>query len=244
MGMEEYGNAMVKVVSEQFRSVMDDERKAFRNNIKRLMYNDKSLPEITIPLSEENAFLEKMFKGFNEIYHSYHCMKNVETYISRNPYSVRGIPRSEFLKYHHENYLNEFYTLKKRMVKYVDAIKKNYKCSRQRLSVEASLSKTSKAIEERFKEILSIRHDNVHTEKRTDFGMTQLEMFELLADNPDSEIDKWMRDSIYRATRKEKLEWIRKQNIQVKKGLDAYFDVLRQYVFSKSGQILYPEKAP
>lgn len=244
MGMEEYKNAMVKVGSERFRSVMDDERKAFRNNIRGFMYNDKSLPQITIPLSEENAFLKKMFNGFYEIYNSHRCMKNVETYISINPYSARGIPRSEFLKYHYENYLNELYILKERMIKYIDDIKKNYKCSRQRLSVEASLSKISKTIEETFKKILSIRHDNVHTEKQTDFGMTRLEMFELLANNPDSETDKWMRDSIYRATRKERLKWIRKQNIQVKKGLDDYFDVLHQYVFSKSGQILYPEKAP
>ena len=106
---------------------------------------DKDGPRtVSTPPQPKDLFVGyKLFKGFSEIHTAVECLKNIEIYIRRFPFKNTRVSKLDYLKYNIENYLNEIYVLKERMISYSKTVARAYKNSENSQVVESNLREAS-----------------------------------------------------------------------------------------------------
>ena len=67
-----------------------------------------------------------LYTPLSEIMKSFHSLENIKIYIGSFPYKNNKIKKDDYLRYHLENYLNELYILKNRLIAYIDTLIKAY----------------------------------------------------------------------------------------------------------------------
>ena len=76
-------------------------------------------------LSPNEYFIaNKLFRPLKEIADTIEAIENIPIFAMTFPYKRQGISRAIYLKYHVENYLNELYLLKNRLISYLNLIDK------------------------------------------------------------------------------------------------------------------------
>ena len=77
--------------------------------------------------SKKDIFIaNKIFRPMSEILKAMESIKNIATYIRSFPHKKHGISPLSYLQYHVENYLNEIYILKNRLISYLNILEKSY----------------------------------------------------------------------------------------------------------------------
>ena len=139
------------------------------------------------PEPKELFVANKLFRGFAEIYTSVRCLENIEIYIRRFPFSKTRVTKLDYLKYNIENYLNEIYVLKERMISYSKTISRAYKKSSNAAAIAEHLKNASKLASDSLKNIVEIRGAHVHSIRYSDKDIDRLSNLELMlnSDNQD-----------------------------------------------------------
>ena len=193
-------------------------------------------------ITPSDVFFSKLFAGFTEIHNSYYSLLDIEVYLRRFPYHNTGVSRTRYLAYHMENYLNEVYILKERLISYCTIVGRLYR-NDQTLKdlLKTAMKDLSGIVQKSLKGITDVRRTHVHGTRFTDENLDRLSTYEMISHGPNKIPPlKILYNSTYRNTRKEYSVTIKRNNEQIRKILDTYFEVLYAVVSDKKMGIRYP----
>ena len=192
----------------------------------------------------ETKLLAEVSVGAFEIFTAYESLLDSEVYIRRFPYGGTRISRSRHLKSVIENYLNNTYILKERMVKYLRILTKKY--GKRAGSKGRSTARITVAIK-KFTEgyldpIKAVRNLHVHQEEFYDLDLERLSILETyIHSNPTApriEYFKSYYDHQFEMVRKDRVKLIQTLNANLNKLLDIYFDHIYSVVFDENDEFI------
>ncbi len=112
-GIEKYSEIFI----DQIRKLIKEPRNALelQEIIKNNLFGLNGPKQTNRAQTPSEIFFYKLYNGFSEIYDSYGCLLDIETYTGRFPYGRTRISKIRYLAYHMENHLHEIYILKERL---------------------------------------------------------------------------------------------------------------------------------
>ena len=142
-----------------------------------------------------------------------------------------------------ENYLNEVYILQQRLKCYFTIVGRLYRNDRRHQGIRKSIETLISLVENTLKGIINTRGTHVHRMRFTDEGLDRLNLQEFLSKHGGDELKviKNLFKFDYGSIRKRYKQIINKNNEQIKKMLDACFDILYEIVADEKRQIKYPK---
>lgn len=149
---------------------------AFDTILSKTPYTNEFKP----PIPKTYFLANKLFRPLSEIMNSFECLENILVYVRSFPYKRQGISRVSYLKYHVENYLNELYILKNRLVAYCMILERAYRKSDNAESIAITLTSISQKVHGVFEGYISIRGVHVHEHRFSDHDFDRLASLELL----------------------------------------------------------------
>lgn len=199
--------------------------------------------QLTRKHTPSDIFFSKLFNGFREISDSYYCLLEIEIYIGRFPYKNTKISKTRHLAYHMENYLNEIYILKERLNTYFTTIDRLYRKDVRHQYILNGTKFLFPFVNKALKGIIDTRGTHVHKTRFSDVNLKRLssqEFFKAHGDEKFNIIRKFFKID-YGFTRRKYKKNIKSKNKQIKKMLDACFEMLSVIVANNEGQIRYPK---
>ncbi len=202
---------------------------------------EKPQDSITTNLSRDQKLFAEIFGGSVEIWESQEALQDIETYLSRNPYSRLGVDKHRYLRYHVTNYLNEVYILQERLRTFTTTLLRKY-----RKNAPADLAAISAACEQavaRLSTFVAARGVHVHERRFTNPQLHKLAGLEILRkETHDNE--RFMFGRIAdRAFREQRTHWkklIGQHNLLTDQVLDAFFEALHPVLFRDDGELRRP----
>lgn len=202
----------------------------------------RSVPHNSSPT--EYFIANKIFRPISEIFNTVESIENIAIYIRTFPYKRQGISKVSYLKYHVENYLNELYLLKNRLIAHLNLIEKSYKKSATSLHVSQKIKPLYDVISKVLEGYVELRGIHVHQYRYSDYDFDRLSFLELLSrgktEDNFKQIIKNLLNDAYSETRK---KWIAKINSDVDgiHGLlEFYFEQLISALIA-DGKLIFPD---
>lgn len=234
------------IVMKEMSSAIDWEQAVNDQELKDAVWNsifDLNGPhKVQKQPSDKSIFIaNKLFRGISEIYTTFNNLKNIEIYARRFPYRGCGISRLDYLKYHIENYLNEIYILKVRLIAYSKTISRAYRKSENAEAIQEDLGQVSKDISKALNKIVEIRGDHVHSLRYSDSKIDRLSTLELLSKSDDEPavLFRELFLTTYKQTRKEWTKAMKANREEIEKLLDDYCAVFIKAITDEE-KIIYP----
>lgn len=229
--LENYKNTIDKLLKKTIPSEMEEV-------VTNTLLNKPGMRHTKAKISSQDEFIERVWQGFNEIYHSYNALSDIEVYVRRSPYSSLQIPKTRYLHYHVSNYLNEVYILQTRLNAYVKIITRAY--GRGRKINETEVVHSLLEIIKPLNGIINTRGSHVHEKRYSDADFDQLERFELLLQSEEFGFIDVLYSHVLKETKKKWKKTIRENQNAIHFLLDQYFSVLYSFVFDSEGIIVIP----
>ncbi|HUX79171.1 MAG TPA: hypothetical protein VMW10_05440 [Alphaproteobacteria bacterium] len=230
------------------QGIMEPMLKKDNEESQRVMMNSilgldgpKSMERNISPL--EYFISNKLFRPMSEILSTLEAIENIAIYARSFPYKRQGVSRATYLKYHVENYLNELYLLKNRLIAYLKIIEKSYKKSDISEDVATTISPLYKVVSEALKGYIEVRGAHVHKHRYSDDEFDRLSTLELLSRGKDKfgVIMSNLYNTAYGEIRKKWVDKIKADITEVDYLLEFYFEHLLRAI-SKDGKLLFPNK--
>jgi len=214
-----------------------------RQAVMNTLLDEDGSRTVSTPPQPKDLFVGyKLFKGFHEIHTALECLKNIEIYIRRFPFKNTRVTKLDYLKYNIENYLNEIYVLKERMISYSKTVVRAYQKSENSQNVESLLKEASLAVSESLKSIVETRGSHVHSSRYTDKDIDRLSSIDLMCKSNDPsfrEVFEELHDTVYYEIRKKWVSTIKKGNSDIEVVVDRYCLKFLNAI-SDNGEIIYP----
>jgi hypothetical protein len=191
---------------------------------------------------KEYFIANKLFRPLIEIINTVDAIENIAIYMRSFPYKRQGISQAIYLKYHVENYLNELYLLKNRLVSYLKLIDKSYKKSKCSEQVAKIIFPLYTLVSEILEGYIKVRGVHVHQYRYSDDDFNRLSTLELLS-RGEGDFGKIMQniyDVAYKETRKIWVEKIRTDIIGIHNLLERYFKGLLT-ALSNNRELIFPD---
>lgn len=197
--------------------------------------------------TKEQQLLGQLLHGWSEIHSSLKNLYFITVYLEQYPnykkYKLAGITPAVYFRYHYENYLNELYILKTRLIAYLNLIKKR----NENLRLKKDIQKVLTVVEESLLGPVKVRARHVHERRYTDRYIETLEIQELML---RSKSNKFFKDQIKIINKSSMIElkynWvnsIKKNQAALFDLVKWYFDEVHQFVFNKKNELLISPKA-
>jgi len=219
----------------------DDVGKAMRNTL-----FDTGSPTIIEKKAKRNElYFGKIFKGFLEIDSSIRTLKDIEIYIASFPYHNKTITKPRHLRYHLENYFNEIYLLKERLIAYLTTVGKSFKKDDRHQIILSKTKPIFNIVRESLKSIVDTRGSHVHVVRFNDNDLDRLEMMELLVASGSADISNALVNYYKFTYTKIRRKWkntITNNNKALRQLLNIYAKALIEVIFDdKTGKLFYPK---
>ncbi len=185
------------------------------------------------PFEPIEEFLMDIAFNYFEISDSLSRLEMIVLLIKQYPalpsWKKEGITQTRYLRYHYENFLNEIYLFKERVLLLLRDIKK--KCKKNNLKKEAE---TIKKLEEIFIKSLDnackVRGRHVHVRRYKSDKIEQLENLELFSENGYLDL---LRKLEYRPLRRELSKEITKMRKDLETVMNKILDKITNITFKK-----------
>lgn len=238
-GFEGFSKAMGQIASETIKIIVKENKDEMSTAITNLFYNLDGPTVIDRKKSVEEIHFGKIFYGFIEINNCFDNMNDILLYIRRYPYG-NNASRVRYLRYNVENFFNEVYILKERLISYATKIERAFKSTEYEKVVHEVIQPLYKVISDTLKPIIDIRGHHVHVARYSDRGFDKLSSLELVIKTGDLPqfVDHFMRE--YKTERKRWIATLAKVTETVKYLLDVYFERLYIIVFNENEEMRYP----
>ena len=239
-------SAYFELVMKEIRAFMprDDEEdwREFGEAIMNQVFRSGPTVISKKPAKKEEFVANKIFRPMSEILSSLWAIENISIYVRSFPYKKQGISPLSYLQYHIENYLNEIYILKTRLISYLNILEKAYSKFKQERVTSKTLKPLYSAVTTAFKPYAEVRGSHVHVSRFMDEDTDRLSTLNLLSISGDNfgHLMKNMFVSCYRAARKKWAEKIEKDSVAIHKLLDFYFGELTKMLFQDE-HLIIPE---
>ncbi len=184
----------------------------------------------------------KIFRPLSEILTNIEALENISVYAASFPYRRQGISRLDYLKYHIENYLNELYILKNRLISYLTIIERAYKKCDRASEISKELKPVYQIVSGTLDGYINIRGSHVHDKRYSDTDFDRLTNLSLLSMSQDKEFSNIFQGMFVEEYRKTRKKWVGK----MKRDLEA-IEQLLEIFFSPivnslviNGKLIYP----
>ena len=188
----------------------------------------------------------KLFRPLSEIMNNFEALENIAIYSGSFPYKKHGVSRISYLRYHIENYLNELYILKNRLIAYLKIIERSYrKCDRFG-EIHKIMEPVYNIVSRSLEGYVNIRGAHVHANRYTDSEidrLAELELFSRLSD--DKEMSQLLHSVFIQQYRVIRKKWVGKMQDDIealRKLIDIYFENLCKAIVSEN-RIQYPSSS-
>ncbi len=189
-------------------------------------------------------YWDKMLGGFDEIEASFQALKDIAVYVGSFPHRNSQVTELRCLKYHVQNYLQEAYILKERLLACLTTIERALRNDKRSSQTRSKSEQLREVIKLTFKPIVDIRSHHVHQRRFEPAGMDILDEFDLLRTNPRMNKIKHVSDDFDRAcrlARSQCRQTMVAQNRKIVAVLDAYADTMIRILFDPNTQrLVYP----
>jgi len=188
-------------------------------------------------------FFSLLYNGFREISDSYYSLLDIETYIGRFPYSKTKISKVRHMSYHIECYLNEVYILKERLKAYITKVGRLYRNDPKHSDVLKKTRVLFPLINGAFDNIVKARGFHVHKSRFKDDDLDRISSLEFFAQHGGEEL-RLLRNLFkldYRIIKKKYKKTLVNNNKEIRKLLDACFDILYEVVTLQDGKLHCPK---
>lgn len=241
--MERFSGIVLKATSVFTQPLLDKPSKEFGEAILNKILDHEGPKSIQRNPSREEFFVvNKLLIPLIEIRDSFKAIENIPIYARSFPYKRQGIAQSDYLRYHIENYLNEFYLLKNRLLAYQITIERSYKRSANFDHVSKNIPTMKKVIRETFILHSETRHNHVHKLRYTDEGLERLSTLELLS-RDKGEFGIQIRSISSTAYKETRSKWVAKMKDEIKAFrivLEVYFSALNSAI-TRNGELIIPD---
>ena len=244
--MKEYTKKYFDMVSIQMKSAIDFENIEKNEEFGQVSFN--RLFNLDGPKtangrhSPKSIFVaNKLFYPFSEILDSIYAIDNILLFIKDFPYEKQNISRVQYLRYHIENYLNELYILKNRLISYLKIIERAYKKTDNYSHIETTFKLVYSFISRAFKAYTEIRGLHVHHKRYSDYEISRLSLIELLS-RGNSKQEKYLKSYFIIEYKEVQNKWIKKikdDSLNIHDMLNQYFEQLLLAI-SEDDKIKYP----
>ena len=171
----------------------------------------------------------KLFRPFSEIAESYGSLLSIRAYINSFPFRNSSISRVSYLRYHIENYLNEIYVLKERLVSFLKVISRAYKSSPEYPAIFKITESLRSLTEESFKPYVKVRGSHIHQYRYNDSDVSRLSSLDLLMKGSDEEFTRIIKGIFKLAYSEIKRKW-RKKTVEDLSRLHYLLNIYCEYL--------------
>ena len=242
-GFEKYSEIFIERAKELLeKDKLNDNpeyQKVFMNNLLGISGPKHLKREITPP----DHFFSALYNGFREISDSYYSLLDIETYIGRFPFSKTKISKVRHMIYHLECYLNEVYILKERIKAYITKVGRLYKKDPKHSEVLKKMRPLFPLIDNALDNIVKARGSHVHESRFKDDDLDRISSLEFFAQHGGEELRLFRNLFIfdYLIIRRKYKKTLVNNNKEIRKLLDACFDILYGIVTLQDGKFHYPK---
>lgn len=192
---------------------------------------------------DKSVFIfSKLFKPLSELVTNMEALENISVYSASFPYSRQNISRLDYLKYHIENYLNELYILKNRLIAYLTTLERAYRKSGNIDQIKCAFEPLYKNVSSSFEGYVNIRGAHVHQNRYTDEEIDRLSTLSVLTLSKDENFRSVIKPLFITEYKKVRKKWVGKMQSDIHtlhKILSEYFRVVSS-VLVNNGKIIYP----
>lgn len=206
--------------------------------------NDLDGPRVISKKPNDKAMFisRKLFHPVSEIFSSVESLENISIYVGSFPYKNKDISRLEYFKYHIENYLNEIYILKNRLIAYLKLLERSYKNCNRTQDISSALRPQYEIVSNALSGYVDVRGSHVHELRYSDADIDRLSTLNLLSNSREESLSEVFLSQFIAEYRKTRKKWVGKikQDIEeINKLLDGYFSAIIQAICT-DGTIIYP----
>jgi len=223
--------------------------KSFINNViladKEFIYNlseyinGKELKHLSRNINIRNKYISDIHSCFVEIQYSMLTLKDTEYYINCYSYKSKKLSRTRSLRYHIENYMQELFILRERLLLYLKKIDRFYRKDHKYADITKRTKHVSYYVEKSFEIITPVRGTHVHQRRIYCPEIVRLEYYDVLATIRKDYIKKHNQE--YKKVRRQWVKRIKVLNEAISKLMDNYFYHLKKIIFLPDGSLNYPE---
>jgi hypothetical protein len=245
-GLEKLHKGLAKEFSRSYVPIAKKHEKELGQSILNSLFDDPGPKHINRIPTPKEIYLKRIFDGFSEIHSSYQALTDIEIYINRFPFSATSVTKPRYLRYHVENYFNEMYLLKKRLLAFLTIIGRSFRKDSRHSAVLAATRPLFRIVSDSLKDVVDIRGRHVHQKRYSDTQIDRLELMELLSRDTkeDDELAMALKPFYkfeYKRIRSEWKSQIKRNNETVNKLLMIYSDNLHSILFSpENNELIYP----
>ena len=245
-GLEKLHKGLTKEFSRSYVPIVKEHKKELGQSILNSLFDDPGPKHIYRVPAPKEIYLKRIFDGFLEIHSSYQALTDIEIYINRFPFSATSVTKPRYLRYHVENYFNEMYLLKKRLLAFLTIIGRNFRKDSRHSDVLAATRPLFRIVDDSLEDIVDIRGRHVHQKRYSDTQIDRLELMELFSRTvkEDDELSMALKTFYQFEYKRIRSEWksqIKQNNETVNKLLMIYSDNLHPILFSpENNELIYP----
>ncbi|MCK5331486.1 MAG: hypothetical protein KAK01_08760 [Candidatus Marinimicrobia bacterium] len=246
--MKKYTKIYFDLIQSQMVIAIDFNNLIKNKELAQVAFNQVFNPEgprvVSKKPSQKMLFIgTTLFRPYSEIIDSTETIKTILFYIRRFPFDDEQISRVSYFKYHIENYLNELYILKNRLLRYLKILDKAYKKSNNYAKIEKLFKPLHSSIPEIFESYTKTRGIHVHEYRYSDDDITHLQSIELLLKGNLNEaqelfIQQYFKNE-YKNIRKKWVSKIKNDVNSIDSIIESYFKAIISAI-SKGNDIKYP----
>jgi hypothetical protein len=244
-GFEKFQYAMLEAATLIIKPLTEAKNKEAGQALWNHLFDPDGPRETSAKPTGRALYFGKVFKAFLEITHSLETLEDIEFYVGRFPFQNTRISRDRYLQFHIETYFSELYLLQQRLNHYVVLVERQYRRDPQLPEIINKCKNLPILAAKALEGPLRVRHSHVHEARVTDSGIDRLKSIGLLTKSKDSSLSKYMRIH-YRLVHSDvKRKWkkaIVKNNADVLKVLDVFFERFFPVVFEERGALKYPSR--
>lgn len=194
---------------------------------------------LRLNLRREEQYIQRLHAMTTEVVDSFSSMRHVETYLARFPFSRRGIPASAYIRFHLESVLNEAYILRERMGAFAFGLSREFRKESNARDIKSRADYVRGETESLFEPVSRMRGGHVHASRYDDAELSQLALWEILAEQDPSRFSAHLKRCAT-AVRRSNLAFVKGINDGLEGKLDRFFGYFAGLVFKPNGEIRYP----
>ncbi|GJQ61173.1 MAG: hypothetical protein SCALA702_02260 [Melioribacteraceae bacterium] len=242
--IQEFGRVLAKELEFLIESTRTSENRTKLGEIIRdNLLNGESNSFLHLKYSVKQQFIvEKVFPKHHEIVISYDKLTNILVFISSFPYRNKRIKKSDFIRYHIENYFQEKYILKNRMIAFAKILLRVYKSDFRHSNYQKEIEELFSTLKDFFKEDYEMRGKHVHQERLKSKKFSRLTLFEMLLYNESEEKEFLSQyyDKVYLEVRADWKKILIQDLDRIKEILDDYYNLIIKYLVDEN-RLIYPK---
>ena len=202
---------------------------------------EKTIESYIHPKKPDEIIRKKIIDGYIEIIDTYDSLKDSVIYLSNFFYKSTQITKSRYLSYHFENYLNELYILKNRLISYLNILKKIYLKSMITNVVDRKIDSLKTDIHKSFEMIDKVRGDHVHQKRFSDANIASLSALEIIIENDGNEEQEDVYNQKYNDVKEEMIIIAKSINKILEFFLHVYFKKILELITDNNDLLIHPD---